>query len=105
MEREYSIREEMSRMEILFSAIQLLGGVILSSGYVPQIVKVIRTKSAKDLSLTMFIMVLAGCLCYEAYCLYLLSLGTGHAFLITNTFSVIVSSIMVILILKYGKAK
>jgi len=88
--------------EVFFSALQLIGGIILCSGYIPQIVKVIKTKSAKNISLTFFLMVLAGVLLYEVYCFYLLSLGTGHAFLITNTVSVVCVSIMVILILKYG---
>jgi hypothetical protein len=53
------------------------------------IVKVMKTKSAKDISLPFFLMVLVGVLLYEIY--------------ITNTVSVVCVSIMVILILKYGK--
>lgn len=91
--------------EIIFSAFQLIGGIILSSGYVPQIIKTIRTKSAVDLSLPMFLMVFVGVSCMEVYCLYLLSLGTGHAFLLTNTFSMMSSGTMCFLIWKYGKNK
>jgi MtN3 and saliva related transmembrane protein len=87
---------------LLFSALQLVGGVILTTGYIPQIVKILRTHSARDLSATMFAMVLVGVLCYETYAIYLVTQGTGLAFLITNTVSVCISFTTLALILKYG---
>jgi MtN3 and saliva related transmembrane protein len=89
----------------IFDLIQLVGGIILSIGYVPQITKVIRTKSARDLSLSMFGMVLTGLLCMEVYAINLVTSNVGWAFLITNSLAVLLCAPLVVLILMYGKSK
>lgn len=35
----------------MFDFLQLLGGIILSVGYIPQIIKIIKTKSAIDFNI------------------------------------------------------
>ncbi|WP_313342426.1 PQ-loop domain-containing transporter [Sedimentibacter sp.] len=87
---------------MFFDALQLIGGAIMSFGQIPQIIQIIRTKSAKDLNLKTFSMMLTGILLMEIYAINLVLNGSGGAFLITNTVSLIASAIMVFLILKYG---
>ncbi len=92
-------------MNAFFDLIQLVGGVILTAGYVPQIVKILKTKSARDLSLSMFGMVLFGLVCMEAYAINLATQNVGWAFLITNSGGLIASIILCTLIVIYGKSK
>jgi len=92
-------------MNIFFDTLQLIGGIILTSGYIPQIIKVIRTKSARDLSLSMFGMVLIGLVLMEVYAINLATQNVGWAFLITNSGGLIASIILCTLIIIYGKAK
>jgi MtN3 and saliva related transmembrane protein len=92
-------------MNTLFDTIQLIGGIILSAGYIPQIYKILVTKSAKDLSLQMFGMILFGLVCMELYAINLAAHNVGWAFLITNSLGLIASLILCILIMIYGKRK
>ena len=88
---------------MFFDALQLIGGAIMSFGQIPQILQILKTKSAKDLNLNTFAMMFTGILLMEIYAVNLVLNGSGGAFLITNTISLIASSIMVSLILKYGR--
>ena len=90
---------------MFFDALQLIGGAIMSFGQIPQILQILKTKSAKDLNLKTFVMLFTGILLMEIYAVNLVLNGSGGAFLITNTASLIASSIMVFLILKYGNKK
>ncbi|WP_232337276.1 MULTISPECIES: PQ-loop domain-containing transporter [unclassified Thermoactinomyces] len=82
---------------------QLLGGIILSLGWIPQIVQIWRTKSVKDLNIKSYLMVLLGINLMEVYALSLAVRGVGYAFLITNTLSLVIILVLVILILRYKK--
>lgn len=86
---------------MLFSLMQLVGGVILSLGWIPQIVQIIRTKSVADLSLKAYLLMLLGIALMEAYAVNLTLTGVGLAFLITNTLSLAVVSTVILLILRY----
>ena len=90
---------------MIFDILQLVGGIILSIGQIPQIAQVLKTKSAKDLNLKTYIMTFIGIFLMETYAINLVFRGAGGAFLITNTLSLIASAIMIILILKYGREK
>lgn len=90
---------------MIFDALQFMGGAIMSFGQIPQIIQIIKTKSAKDLNLKTYIMMVTGILLMEIYAVNLVLHGSGGAFLITNTISLIASAIMVFLILKYGYQK
>lgn len=90
---------------MFFDILQLIGGFILSFGYIPQIVQVLKTKSAVDLNLKSYIMMFTGILLMEAYAINLMAKGAGWAFLFTNTISLAGCSIIIVLILKYGKIK
>lgn len=88
---------------MIFNFLQLLGGMIMSVGQIPQISQIVKTKSAKDLNLKTYIMMFTGILLMEIYAVNLVVHGSGGAFLITNTISLLASAVMITLILKYGK--
>jgi MtN3 and saliva related transmembrane protein len=89
----------------LFGTLQLLGGVILSTGYLPQIAQILRTRSARDINLWMYVQVVLGVCCMEAYALYLCVTTGQWFFLVTNTVSLAMSGTVVVLKLRYGKHK
>ena len=85
----------------IYDMFQLIGGLILSVGYIPQIIKIVKTKSVKDLSLLWSLAVLIGIAFMEVYAISLFIIGTALMFFITNTLSFGLTAIMCILILKY----
>ncbi len=85
-------------MSNLFGLFQLIGGVILSIGYIPQIVQIVRTKTSKGLNFKSFGMVLTGILLYEIYAIALAVEGSGQMYLITNTVSLLLVGTVCILI-------
>ena len=87
----------------MFDALQLAGGIILSVGYIPQIVKLIKTKSSRDFNLKTFLMVLLGITFMEVYAVNLTMNGSGAMFLVTNTMSLIIQIVLVTLIYKYRR--
>lgn len=88
---------------MLFSVMQLIGGVILSLGWIPQILQIVRTKSVADLNLKSYLLMVLGIGLMEAYALSLAADGVGLAFLITNSLSLVVVSTVIILILRFKK--
>lgn len=88
---------------MIFNFLQLAGGIILSFGQIPQIIQILKTKSAKDINLKTYMMMFIGILLMETYAINLVVHGSGGAFLITNTLSLFAAGIMISLILKYGK--
>ncbi|NRF95536.1 PQ-loop repeat-containing protein [Paenibacillus frigoriresistens] len=90
---------------MLFSVMQLIGGVILSLGWVPQIIQILKTKSVADLSLKSYLLILLGISLMEAYAVSLAVTGVGLAFLITNTMSLCVVLLVIILIIRFQSHK
>lgn len=88
---------------MIYNLLQLLGGIILSFGQIPQIAQILRTKSARDLNLKTYVMMLTGILMMEIYGVNLVLHGSGGAFLITNSISMLAAVVMVVLVLKYRK--
>ncbi len=82
--------------------LQIGGGVILCAGYIPQMRRILATRSAHDLSLSMWLSVLAGLLLMEVYAAHLFLTAGTRAVLITNSVSLLFSIGMVGLILVYG---
>jgi len=87
------MKEQMSN--IMF----VIAGILWGMEVIPQIIKTIKTKSVKDISLPFFI------ICLSAYCVYFIG-----AILINNWYlafshipSFIFISIMLLLIFKYRK--
>ena len=54
-------------MSNFYGSFQLIGGIIMSVGYIPQIAQILRTKSSDGLNLKSFGMIFAGILLYEIY--------------------------------------
>lgn len=90
-------------LDAFFNALQLIGGIILSIGYIPQIIKLIRTKSSDEFEIKTFLSVLLGVSLMEAYAINLVISGAGVMFLVTNTMSLIIAIVMVVLIKKYQR--
>lgn len=86
---------------MFFSILQLFGGIILAVGWIPQMAKVIRTKSVADLSLNAYLLILSGIALMEIYAVALAASGVGWAFLATNTLSLLIVLTMVILVWRY----
>lgn len=87
----------------MFDVLQLLGGAILSIGYIPQITQLIRTRSCKDLNLKTYLSILAGVALMEAYAVNLAMHGSGIMFLITNSASLLIILILCVLIITIKK--
>ncbi|OGO78073.1 MAG: hypothetical protein A2Y23_15430 [Clostridiales bacterium GWB2_37_7] len=88
---------------MIFDILQLVGGFILAFGNIPQILQILRTKSALDLNLNTYVMMIVGVSLMEVYAINLVVHGSGGAFLATNTLSFIALVVMIVLILKYGR--
>lgn len=86
---------------MLFSVMQLIGGIILSVGWIPQIIQILKTKSVADLNIKSYLLMLLGISLMEAYAINLAGRGVGVAFLITNTMSLCVVLLVIILIIRY----
>lgn len=86
----------------LFNLLQFIGGVILSIGYLPQIYKIIKTKSVRDFSRIYVGGIFVGIIFMEAYAIYMFFvMGTAGAFFITNTIALTLSGIEFLLINLY----
>lgn len=88
-------------MQIVFNTIQLVGGLILSFGYIPQILQIIRTKSVKDLNFKTAVSVFTGIMCMELYAMYIFP--EGMMFLVTNSLSLVLAGLMCFLYKRYSK--
>ena len=53
------------------TTIGIVAAVLTTSAFVPQAFKIIRMRQTKDISLTMYIMMFTGQLCWLAYGIYL----------------------------------
>jgi len=89
-------------MASFFNILQLIGGIILSVGYIPQIIKILKTKSVDDFSLLYLSCLAVGIWFMEAYAMYMWFVQhTAGAFMITNTFATILSTSEFLLVLKH----
>lgn len=92
----------MKRMDLLFSMLQIAGGIITACCYIPQIAKIMTTRSVQDFSLSTYILLFIGISFMESYAVYLaVTSANGMAFLITNTLSLLIVGVMCALILRF----
>ena len=82
----------------MFDFLQICGGLILAVGYLPQIYKICVIRSAADFTLKTYILARLGIALMEAYAVHLVWDGSGLMFLVTNTLSLAIMSVMVGLI-------
>ena len=90
-------------MDYFFNGLQFVGGLILTFGYVPQIIKIFKTKSVQDFSLNYALMLSLGIFLMELYAIYNAIKGVAVMFLITNTIAWLCEMTMLTLILVYRK--
>jgi len=91
-----------------FSMLQLIGGVILSIGYIPQIIKMIKTRSVDDFSKMYLGSIFFGIVLMEAYAVYMyivLGIPEMQSFFITNTASTILSGTEFVLLMMFSTKK
>ena len=83
---EQSKKEGIDKMDI-YDVIQLIGGMILSVGALPQIEQIIRTKSVKDINLTSIITLIVGMILMQVYAVH----TELTMFIITNSISLMLA--------------
>ena len=91
-----------------FSLLQLIGGVILSIGYIPQIIKMVKTRSVDDFSKIYLGSIFFGIVLMEMYAVYMyivLGIPEMQSFFITNTASTILSGTEFLLLMMYSTKK
>lgn len=90
----------------LFNLLQFIGGIILSIGYIPQIYKILKTKSVRDFSRIYVGGIFTGIIFMEAYAIYMyFVMHTAGAFFITNTIALLLSGVEFLLINLYWNRK
>lgn len=92
-------------LDMIFNLLQLIGGIILSVGYIPQIYKTFKTKKVEDLSLAYYFNIFIGVALMEAYAIYNATKGVAIMFLITNTIALACCTSMLILTFLYSRPK
>jgi MtN3 and saliva related transmembrane protein len=90
----------------IFNLLQFIGGIILSIGYIPQIAKILKTKSVRDFSRIYIGGIFIGIIFMEVYAVYMyFVMHTAGAFFITNTIALILSGLEFTLINLYWNHK
>lgn len=85
---------------------QFIGGLILTFGYIPQIIKSLKTKSVDDFNLAYYPLIFTGILLMEAYAVGMVMIQhAGGMFLTTNSICMALSGTMMVLALKYRTKK
>lgn len=84
---------------MILALCQLVGGLILTIGVIPQILQVVKTKSAKDINHVSVLTMLAGIMLMEMYAIGLLIEGIVP-FFITNTASLLLQSTLAFVVVK-----
>lgn len=83
----------------IYDILQLIGGMILSVGSIPQIEQIIRTKSVKDINLTSIITLIIGMILMQIYAVH----AGLTMFIITNTISLLLGITKLSLKIYYSK--
>lgn len=84
-----------------YDYLQIVGGILLVIAFLPQIIKMIRTKSVEDMSLATFTMNFIAVGFMEVYAWNLWVTHDQPAFLITNSLGWVVAATLLVLILRY----
>ncbi len=85
--------------KIFIEALGIIAGTLTTTSFLPQLFKIIKTKSAKDLSLGMFIIFTTGILLWLIYGL----LTNTLAIIIANSITLIIATTIITLKIKYDK--
>lgn len=87
----------------LCDGLQIYGGLVISIGYICQIIRIQRRKTVKDISPWQLYMVFCACLFFQAYAVY--NLDKVLAFFITNSICTMLSGIELGLYVIYSEKK
>ena len=85
-----------------WNGVQLIGlaaGILTASSLLPQVIKTLREKKAEDVSLVMLIVLMSGIILWIVYGFK----KNDIPILATNSFSLLVNILMVVLRMKYKK--
>ena len=88
-------------MDLLMHIIGIVGNILLVVAYIPQIMKLVKTKKGEDLSLGMWICYLVGDMLLAVYSVYTFDYIFCSLFILFTIFNFIVLG----LTLKYSKKK
>ncbi|MGB9621396.1 MAG: SemiSWEET family sugar transporter [Brevinematia bacterium] len=77
----------------------IIAGTLTTTSFVPQLVKILKTKSAKDLSLGMFLIFTLGILLWLIYGILTITL----AIIIANSITFVIALTILILKIKYDR--
>ena len=83
----------------IYDVLQLIGGMILSVGAIPQIEQIIRTKSVKDINITSIITLIIGMILMQIYAVH----AELTMFIITNTISLFLAIVKLSLKIYFTK--
>jgi MtN3 and saliva related transmembrane protein len=86
-------------MRIDVELIGSIAGFLSSVTFLPQVIKTYKSKSAKDISLPMFLIVISSVILWLIYG----ALISNRPIIYTNSAVLIMGVIMIVLKLKYGK--
>lgn len=89
----------------VFDIAQICGAIILSMGYMPQIVQIIKTKSVKDINGNTLLMTFVGIVLFQMYAVHLMLEGKGTLLAGTNSLSLLLSGTMVALKTIYNQKR
>lgn len=85
--------------KVLVEILGIIAGTLTTTSFLPQLIKIIKTKSAKDLSLGMFIIFTTGILLWLIYGILTKTL----AIIIANSITFLIASTILILKVRYDK--
>ena len=85
----------------LVEVLGLAAGVCLIMAFLPQAVKIIKTRSAGDLSLSVFLLQSVGVVMWIVYGW----LSKSLALVVTNSLCLSIYLVLIVLIIRYRKAK
>lgn len=77
--------------------IGIIGGLLVATGFVPQIIKALRTRSTVDLSIWMLLIIFVGGLFYTTY-----AIQVGNpVFIVMNGLATVNTTILLLLKLRF----
>lgn len=80
------------------AVIGLLAGACTTASFLPQVIKTIRVKETKDISLLMYIVLATGILLWTIYGILI----KDFPVILANSISLVLASIILVLKIKYG---
>lgn len=79
--------------------IGIIAGILTSSSLLPQLIKLIKTRKAEDLSMVFLLLLMSGLACWVWYGIK----RNDWPIIITNSFSFLVNGMMIILGLRFKR--